>query len=109
MANIHVNINSGNLSIITELRYCVGGIGEKKREENMEVSWREKYEDWSKRTKSKLPKWFGERPGKKTGEPDSPDCDDDVGEHEEEYSEEEEEEEYEEVEEEYEEYSEEEE
>jgi len=78
------------------------------RAENMEVSWREKYEDWSKRTKSKLPKWFGERPGKKTGEPDSPDCDDDVGENEEEY-EEEEEEEYEEVEEEYEEYSEEEE
>ena len=33
MENIHVNINSGNLSIITELRYCVGGIGEKKRED----------------------------------------------------------------------------
>ena len=25
---------------------------------------------------AKLPKWFGERPGKKAGEPDSPDDDD---------------------------------
>merc|ERR1711997_1197789 len=46
------------------------------RAENMEDCWRDKYEDWNKRTKSKLPKWFGERPGRKTGEPDSPDCED---------------------------------
>merc|ERR1711971_295376 len=32
--------------------------------EHMETSWRENYEEWSKRTKAKLPKWFGERPGK---------------------------------------------
>ena len=44
--------------------------------ENMEVSWRDKYEEWHKRTKSKLPKWFGERPGKKNGEPDSPEDED---------------------------------
>merc|ERR1712235_145881 len=40
------------------------------RAENMEDCWRDKYEEWNKRTKSKLPKWFGERPGRKTGEPD---------------------------------------
>ena len=27
---------------------------------------------------AKLPKWFGERPGKKSGEPDSPEEDDDA-------------------------------
>jgi len=44
--------------------------------EHMETNWREKYEEWSKRTKAKLPKWFGERPGKKEGEPDSPEGED---------------------------------
>merc|ERR1712156_609893 len=44
------------------------------RAENMEDCWRDKDEEWNKRTKSKLPKWFGERPVRKTGEPDSPDC-----------------------------------
>ena len=28
---------------------------------------------------AKLPKWFGERPGKKSGDPDSPDEDEDAG------------------------------
>ena len=28
---------------------------------------------------AKLPKWFGERPGKKSGEPESPEEDDDAG------------------------------
>merc|ERR1712108_87940 len=32
-----------------------------------------------KRPKTKLPKWFGERPGKKAGEPDSPEDDDEGG------------------------------
>ena len=27
---------------------------------------------------AKLPKWFGERPGKKSGEPDSPEEDEDA-------------------------------
>merc|ERR1711994_240353 len=30
---------------------------------------------WKQRPKSKLPKWFGERPGKKAGEPESPEDD----------------------------------
>ena len=73
--------------------------------EHMETNWREKYEEWSKRTKAKLPKWFGERPGKKEGEPDSPEGEDfedtiegeeDLEEEEEEYEEEYSEEEYEE-------------
>ena len=49
---------------------------------------------------AKLPKWFGERPGKKSGDPDSPDEDEDVGAGDapvEDYAEEEEEEEEEEV------------
>ena len=69
--------------------------------ENMETSWKEKYEEWSKRTKSKLPKWFGERPGKRDGEPDSPEVDDAEGNIEDEEDFEEEEEEYDEEEEEY--------
>ena len=28
--------------------------------------------------KAKLPKWFGERPGKKTGDPESPEEDEDA-------------------------------
>ena len=28
---------------------------------------------------AKLPKWFGERPGKKSGEPESPDDEDEAG------------------------------
>merc|ERR1740124_1101444 len=31
------------------------------RGEALESSWKEKYEDWTKRQKSRLPKWFGER------------------------------------------------
>merc|ERR1712083_835336 len=45
--------------------------------ETLEKDWKEKYEnEWAKRSKSKLPKWFGERPGKKAGEPESPEDDD---------------------------------
>jgi len=42
------------------------------RAEMLEGMWKEKYEDWTKRPKSKLPKWFGERPGKKSGDPETP-------------------------------------
>ena len=77
------------------------------RAENMETCWLEKYEEWNKRTKAKLPKWFGERPGKKTGDDESPECEE---EYQAEDVEEEDEEDYEEEEEyEEEEYSEEEE
>merc|ERR1712168_1672804 len=36
--------------------------------EVLEKDWKEKHEEWIKRSRSKLPKWFGERPGKKAGE-----------------------------------------
>merc|ERR1712203_873446 len=47
------------------------------RAEHLQALWKEKYTEWSKRPKTKLPKWFGERPGKKSGDPDSPDDDED--------------------------------
>merc|ERR1712029_702132 len=43
--------------------------------EVLEKDWKEKHDDWVKRFKAKLPKWFGERPGKKSGDPESPDDD----------------------------------
>merc|ERR1719350_1959007 len=49
------------------------------RAEHLQALWKEKYTEWSKRPKTKLPKWFGERPGKKPGEPESPE-DDEEGE-----------------------------
>ena len=68
------------------------------RGETLDAMWKEKYEDWTKRTKSRLPKWFGERPGKKNGDPETPEGDDEgqaeaEEEEEEEFEEEEEEEE----------------
>merc|ERR1712048_1541954 len=35
--------------------------------ELLEKTWKEKMDDGTKRPKTKLPKWFGERPGKKAG------------------------------------------
>merc|ERR1712203_577157 len=49
------------------------------RAEHLQAFWKEKYDEWLKRPKAKLPKWFGERPGKKSGDPDSPDEDEDAG------------------------------
>merc|ERR1719343_1190083 len=49
------------------------------RAEHLQALWKEKYDEWQKRPKTKLPKWFGERPGKKAGEPDSPEDDDEGG------------------------------
>jgi len=34
------------------------------RAESLDAIWKEKYDEWSKRPAKKLPKWFGERPGK---------------------------------------------
>merc|ERR1712243_309144 len=42
------------------------------RAESLDAIWKEKYEEWSKRPSKKLPKWFGERPGKKAGDPETP-------------------------------------
>merc|ERR1719468_394964 len=46
--------------------------------EVLEKDWKEKHDDWAKRSKAKLPKWFGERPGKKSGDPESPDAEEDA-------------------------------
>merc|ERR1712046_573690 len=40
--------------------------------ELLEKTWKEKMDDWTKRPSKKLPKWFGERPGKKKGAPETP-------------------------------------
>merc|ERR1712211_193225 len=42
------------------------------RAEMLEAMWKDKYDDWTKRPKARLPKWFGERPGKKAGDPETP-------------------------------------
>lgn len=66
------------------------------RTEILETHWKEKSDEWSKRTKSRLPKWFGERPGKKAGDPETPEGEEEVaggGAEEEVYEEEDEEEE----------------
>merc|ERR1712122_301841 len=65
------------------------------RAEHLEAAWKEKYDDWSKRPSKRLPKWFGERPGKKKGEPETPEGEEgeEAAAAEEEYEEEEEEEE----------------
>merc|ERR1719210_715697 len=66
------------------------------RAESLDAIWKEKYEEWSKRPSKKLPKWFGERPGKKAGDAPTPEGEEDGGEEaaaEEGYDEEEEEEE----------------
>merc|ERR1711981_346930 len=63
------------------------------RAESLDAIWKEKFEEWSKRPSKKLPKWFGERPGKKAGDAPTPEGEEDGGEEaaaEEEYDEEEE-------------------
>merc|ERR1711955_193639 len=72
------------------------------RAEWLESLWKEKFAEFSKRPAKKLPKWFGVRPGKKAGDPETPDGEEDAGadaadaeeyeEEEEDYEEEEEEE-----------------
>ena len=70
------------------------------RAELVEQMWKDKHTEWTKRPKARLPKWFGERPGKKAGAPDTPEgeeaaeeaVEEEYDEEEEEYDEEEEEE-----------------
>ena len=69
------------------------------RSDALDLVWKEKHDEWTKRSKKRLPKWFGERPGKKKGDPESNGDDDEGGEDppaavEEDYEEEEEEEDY---------------
>nr|CAP72280.1 troponin isoform 1, TpnT1 [Lethocerus indicus] len=40
--------------------------------EDLEKIWKARYEQFTKRKHAKLPKWFGERPGKKKDAPESP-------------------------------------
>merc|ERR1712121_324523 len=47
-----------------------GGV-EVMRAEMLESLWKDKFTEWSKRPKARLPKWFGERPGKKAGDADT--------------------------------------
>ena len=71
------------------------------RAEWLEGVWKEKLGEWNKRAKSKLPKWCGVRPGKKEGDPETPEGEEEAVEEEaeeefdeeEDYEEEEEEEE----------------
>merc|ERR1712213_16995 len=46
------------------------------RAEHLQALWKEKYSEFGKHARAKLPKWFGERPGKKAGDPESPDDED---------------------------------
>merc|ERR1712109_224446 len=64
------------------------------RAEWLESMWKEKFAEFSKRPAKKLPKWFGVRPGKKAGDPETPEGEEEAAaeeEAEEEYEEEEEE------------------
>jgi troponin T len=49
------------------------------RTEALEVTYKEKLDDWNKRTRARLPKWFGERPGKKAGDPETPEGEEEEG------------------------------
>merc|ERR1711872_441967 len=73
------------------------------RAEWLESMWKEEFAEFSKRPAKKLPKWFGVRPGKKAGDPETPEGEEEAA------AEEAAEEEYEEEEEDYEEEEEEEE
>merc|ERR1712111_216028 len=70
------------------------GRAEVLRAEWLESMWKDKNTEWTKRAKTRLPKWFGERPGKKAGDPETPEGEEGGAEdaaEEEEYDEEEEE------------------
>merc|ERR1719461_1126737 len=63
------------------------------RAEWLESMWKEKFAEFSKRPAKKLPKWFGVRPGKKAGDPETPEGEEEAAAEEaaeEEYEEEEE-------------------
>ncbi|XP_050293984.1 troponin T-like [Anthonomus grandis grandis] len=40
--------------------------------EQMEKGWNDKMHEFMERPRKRLPRWFGERPGKKPGDPDTP-------------------------------------
>merc|ERR1719357_1603832 len=59
------------------------------RAEALESAWKEKLAEFTKRPKAKLPKWFGVRPGKKEGDPETPEGEEEAAEEAEEEEEEE--------------------
>ena len=48
------------------------------RSEALDSFWKEKHDEWTKRPSRRLPKWFGERPGKKKGDPETPEGEEDA-------------------------------
>jgi len=48
------------------------------RSEALDTFWKEKHDEWTKRPSRRLPKWFGERPGKKKGDPETPEGEEDA-------------------------------
>merc|ERR1719291_130829 len=52
------------------------------RSEWLEAMWKEKLGEWNKRPKAKLPKWCGVRPGKKEGDPETPEGEEEAAEEE---------------------------
>merc|ERR1711990_636883 len=48
------------------------------RAESLDSVWKDKHDEWTKRPSRRLPKWFGERPGKKKGDPETPECEEDA-------------------------------
>ena len=51
---------------------------EKLNKDFLEKVWQERTDQFGGRQKARLPKWFGERPGKKKGDTDSPEGEEDV-------------------------------
>merc|ERR1712083_1251690 len=47
-------------------------------QEYLEKEWNDKMGDWNKQPKSKLPKWYGVRPGKKDDGPETPEEEEEV-------------------------------
>merc|ERR1712180_418646 len=50
------------------------------RAEALEAAWKEKLAEFQKRPAKRLPKWFGVRPGKKAGDPETPEGEEGAGE-----------------------------
>merc|ERR1711981_1415112 len=48
------------------------------RSEALDSVWKDKHDEWTKRPSRRLPKWFGERPGKKKGDPETPEGEEDA-------------------------------
>ncbi|KAK4881224.1 hypothetical protein RN001_004543 [Aquatica leii] len=52
---------------------------EDQMKESHDKNWADRSGQWDARQKARLPKWFGERPGKKPGEPETPEGEEEGG------------------------------